>query len=75
MTAYHSPRTVLKVESTPLSVSAVHRRGGRAGRDPPSVTRDDLAAGTPLAQEEIETQSVVSAERVSPSHHRTVGES
>ena len=56
-------------------MSAVHRRGGRAGRDPPSVTRDDLAAGTPLAQEEIETQSVVSAERVSPSHHRTVGES
>ena len=56
-------------------MSAVHRRGGGAGRDPPGIKRDALTARTPLAREKIETQSVVSAERVSPSHHRTVGES
>ena len=56
-------------------MSAVHHLGGRAGRDPPGIKRDALAARTPLTLEKIKTQSVVSAECVSPSHHRTVGES
>ena len=79
MTAYHSSRAVLKVGSTgagrSAAVSEVHRRGGGAGWDPPGVTRDALAASTLLTRKKIETQSVVSAEHVSPSHHRMVGES
>ena len=82
LTASYNPlQTVLKVESTGwverrclCNGGSPSRRQGWQGTAPRHQRQPySLASGTPLAQEKIKTQNVVSTERVSPSHHQTVG--